>query len=64
MHMTATGRSTASLGPGAVPEAGGPDQMPDSLTREDGCVIQDEILKPTQGTIYGAAYSSGSQPIL
>lgn len=29
--------------------------MPDSLTREDGCAIQDEILKRTQRAIYGAA---------
>jgi len=34
--------------------------MPDSLTREGGCAIQDEILKPTQWAIslraiYGAA---------
>lgn len=39
---------------------GGSDQMPDSLTREGGCAIQDEILKPTQWAIslraiYGAA---------
>lgn len=41
--------------PAGVLEAGDSVKTPDSLTREYGYAIQDEILKPSQRAAYGTA---------